>query len=69
MSSIWYNQVKFHNKRNDEITEDLQNFIKDTLDGLKLNVIYSHIDEDDNIYFQNNNEEKLAQNMKNFIKE
>ena len=59
----WYNLVKFHNKRNDEITEALQKFIKDTFDGLELSITYSHIDEDDNIYFQNKNNEKFKINQ------
>ncbi len=59
----WYNLVKFHNKRNDEITAELQKFIIDTFAGLELNVTYSHIDEDDNIYFQNKNNEKFKINQ------
>jgi len=55
----WYNLVKFHNKRNDEITESLQTFIKETFKGLALNVTYSHIDEDDNIFFKNKKDEKF----------
>ena len=55
----WYNLVKFHNKRNDEITESLQTFIKETFKGLELNVTYSHIDEDDNIFFKNKKDEKF----------
>ena len=55
----WYNQVKFHNKRNDEITESLQEFIKESLKGLALHFTYSHIDEDDNIFFQNDNNKKF----------
>ncbi len=58
----WYNQVKFHNKRNNEITEELQKFISKILNGLDLDFIYSYIDEDDNIYFQNNFEEKFRIN-------
>ena len=52
----WYNQVKFHNKRNDEITKNLQKFIIESFNGLALNFTYSHIDEDDNIYFKNDNQ-------------
>jgi predicted ATP-binding protein involved in virulence len=55
----WYNQVKFHNKRNDEITEDLQEFISKILDGLELDFTYSYIDEDDNIFFENKSSEKF----------
>ncbi len=55
----WYNLVKFHNKRNDEITDELQKFIAKVFDGLDLDVTYSYIDEDDNIYFQNTNNEKF----------
>jgi len=55
----WYNLVKFHNHRNIEITDKLQTFIKDVFDGLDLNVNYSYIDEDDNIYFQNAKNEKF----------
>ena len=55
----WYNQVKFYNKRNDEITESLQKFIKESFEGLDLHFTYSHIDEDDNIFFQNDNNEKF----------
>jgi len=55
----WYNLVKFHNKRNDEITDELQKFIAKVFDGLDLDVTYSYIDADDNIYFQNNNNEKF----------
>jgi len=58
----WYNQVKFHNKRNDEITESLQKFITDSFEGLDLFFTYSHIDEDDNIFFQNDNSEKFKIN-------
>jgi len=55
----WYNQVKFHNKRNDEITKSLQEFITESFNGLDLNFTYSYIDEDDNIFFQNDNNEKF----------
>jgi predicted ATP-binding protein involved in virulence len=55
----WYNQVKFHNKRNDEITEDLQKFISKILDGLELDFIYSYIDEDDYIFFENKSGKKF----------
>jgi len=55
----WYNQVKFHNKRNDEIAEELQKFIVETLNGLDLNFTYSHIDENDKIFFKNYKEEKF----------
>ena len=46
----WYNQVKFYNKKNNETTEELQDFILKILDGLALNFTYSHIDEDDKIF-------------------
>ncbi len=55
----WYNQVKFYNKRNNEITEILQKFITEVLDGLDLDFTYSYIDEDDNIFFQNSSNEKF----------
>jgi len=55
----WYNQVKFYNKRNDEITEELQKFIIEILFGLDFDFTYSYIDEDDNIYFQNNLDDKF----------
>jgi len=58
----WYNQVKFHNKRNDEITEELQKFIIEILSGLDFDFTYSYIDEDDNIYFQNNLDDKFKMN-------
>ncbi|MDQ7086059.1 MAG: ATP-binding protein [Sulfurovum sp.] len=55
----WYNLVKFHNKRNDEITEELQKFIKEIFGKLTISVTYSHIDEDDNIFFKNDKDEKF----------
>jgi len=55
----WYNQVKFHNKRNNEITESFQKFISEILDGLEFDFNYSYIDEDDNIFFENKNNEKF----------
>ena len=55
----WYNQVKFYNKRNNEITEELQKFISKILDGLDFDFTYSYIDEDDNIFFQNSSDEKF----------
>lgn len=55
----WYNLVKFHNKRNDEITDELQKFIAKVFDGLDLDITYSYIDEGDNIYFQNSNNDKF----------
>jgi len=55
----WLNQVKFHNKRNDEITKDLQKFITESFDGLDLGFTYSAIDENDNIFFQNKNGKKF----------
>jgi predicted ATP-binding protein involved in virulence len=55
----WYNQVKFHNKRNYEITEVLQKFITEVLYGLDLDFTYSYIDEEDNIFFQNTSDEKF----------
>ena len=60
----WYNQVKFHNKRNNEITEVLQKFIFEILKDLEFDFTYSHIDEDDNIFFKNikNNEKFKKRN-------
>jgi len=55
----WYNQVKFQNKRNDEITESLQKFISETLKGLDLNFTYGYIDEGDNIFFENDKKDRF----------
>ena len=59
---FWYNQVKFHNKRNNEITEVLQEFISDIFNGLKFDFNYSYIDEADNIFFQNKKNAKFRIN-------